>query len=212
MPSIKSDALSQSASLFLGTNSEQKSTPPRTEQARTWLFLSVVFSTLLAAAPPIAMICVFFDKYLEKLQSRRECTAWKKLLSTASAKETNSADSSCIIKELLKEYLGDFRPKKEQGLTHAIGCFFKNYSFGHSIKEKQRAALELQTVLEAKKQPAELIKSLTHLKREHPALSHGRLGDLFDVCLQIASDSAAVEGKSDMMPALSSAPTNNHVN
>jgi hypothetical protein len=91
-----------------------------------------------------------------------------------------------LLKLSLENYLADLANRKEQNITHTTR-FFK-FNFGYSTQEKITTAQKLKTTLEK----SNAINSLLSLKKAYPALNNGRLGHLFQIYCQLASNEALV--------------------
>lgn len=119
------------------------------------------------------------------------------------AKNTGHGWNFFIIKTLLDKYLEGLH-RKAQHITH--GTHFLMYKFGYSTQQKEIAALKLKDFLETGLQEPEPVKDLTRLKQSYPALRDGRLGQLFNLCHQVASDEKALAEVSDLMKELREEP------
>lgn len=83
-----------------------------------------------------------------------------------------------IIEKVLEKYLKELELREENYIIHTTRFFKRN--FGYSPQQKKTAALALQKLF---KEPC-LFNSddFLDLKQSYPALSNGRLGQLFSYC------------------------------
>lgn len=83
-----------------------------------------------------------------------------------------------IIEKVLKKYLEELEVREENNITHTTRLF--NHNFGYSTQQKKTAALALEKLFNEH----DLFNSenLLALRQSYPALSNGRLGQLFSYC------------------------------
>lgn len=79
---------------------------------------------------------------------------------------------------MLEKYLKELELREENYITHSTRFF--NLNFGYSTQQKKTTALALEKLF--KKPDTNSSEDLLGLRQSYPALSNGRLGQLFNYC------------------------------